>query len=154
MLNQFLAKGLRDVFLGGNWTTVNIKETIEDIDWQQANKKIDDLHSIAELLFHINYFIVAVLNVLRNEGLNAHDKFSFDQPAMQFEQDWKELIKVTLNNATSCAEEIENLDNTILEATFVDVKYGSYLRNISGIIEHTHYHLGQISLIKKILSNN
>jgi len=30
-------------------------------------------------------------------------------------------------------------------------KYGNYFRNIVGVIEHIHYHLGQIVLIKKIL---
>ncbi len=34
---------------------------------------------------------------------------------------------------------------------FADKKYGSYYRNLQGIIEHTHYHLGQIVLIKKML---
>jgi hypothetical protein len=31
----------------------------------------------------------------------------------------------------------------------VEEKYGSVLRNIMGVIEHTHYHLGQIVLLKK-----
>ncbi|HAI83731.1 MAG TPA: DUF1572 domain-containing protein, partial [Chitinophagaceae bacterium] len=30
---------------------------------------------------------------------------------------------------------------------------GTYYRNILGLIEHTHYHLGQIALIKKIIRN-
>jgi hypothetical protein len=39
-----------------------------------------------------------------------------------------------------------------LEEVFDDKKYGNYYRNITGIIEHNHYHLGQIVLIKKIIS--
>ncbi|MGJ8593340.1 MAG: hypothetical protein ACSHXF_12375 [Aquaticitalea sp.] len=38
-----------------------------------------------------------------------------------------------------------------LNAVFVDAKYGTYLRNIDGMIEHSYYHLGQIVLIKKLL---
>ena len=30
--------------------------------------------------------------------------------------------------------------------------HGNYYRNLHSIIEHTYYHLGQISLIKKILN--
>jgi hypothetical protein len=37
---------------------------------------------------------------------------------------------------------------------FVDEKYGTYLRNIEAMIEHSYYHLGQIVLIRKILSGN
>ena len=39
-----------------------------------------------------------------------------------------------------------------LKENFVDEKYGSYLRNIDGMIEHCYYHLGQIVLIKKIIT--
>lgn len=34
---------------------------------------------------------------------------------------------------------------------FIDEKYGNYLRNIEGVTEHCYYHLGQISLIQKII---
>ena len=39
-----------------------------------------------------------------------------------------------------------------LDENFVDEKYGNYTRNIDGMIEHSYYHLGQISLIKKIIN--
>ena len=38
-----------------------------------------------------------------------------------------------------------------LEEIFVNEKYGTYKRNIEGMIEHCYYHLGQISLIKKMI---
>ena len=34
-----------------------------------------------------------------------------------------------------------------------DPKYGSWYRNIHGIIEHAHYHLGQIVLLKKLIGD-
>jgi len=43
------------------------------------------------------------------------------------------------------------LPESKLSETFLDEKYGNYYRNIHGIIEHTHYHLAQIVLIKKLL---
>ena len=49
---------------------------------------------------------------------------------------------------------IEKMDDDVLEKTFVDQKYRTYIRNLFGIIEHTHYHLGQISLIKKLIRNS
>ena len=45
------------------------------------------------------------------------------------------------------------MPNDKLEEIFVDEKYGTYRRNIEGIIEHSYYHLGQISLIKKMILN-
>ena len=46
---------------------------------------------------------------------------------------------------------IKQLPDEKLQEDFVDKKYGSYYRNIHGIIEHTHYHLGQIGMLKKII---
>jgi hypothetical protein len=55
-------------------------------------------------------------------------------------------------NAALFADKVEQLDTEIFDQPFFDEKYGSYLRNIEGIIEHCYYHLGQIVLIKKIIS--
>jgi len=46
---------------------------------------------------------------------------------------------------------IEQLPESQLWVTFSQEKYGNYYRNLHGIIEHIHYHLGQIVLIKKII---
>ena len=40
-----------------------------------------------------------------------------------------------------------------LDEPFVKEQYGSCRRNIEGMIEYCYYHLGQISLIKKLLSS-
>ena len=45
---------------------------------------------------------------------------------------------------------IAQLPDSRLEAIFVEEKYGTWFRNIHGLIEHTHYHLGQIAIIKKM----
>ena len=44
------------------------------------------------------------------------------------------------------------MPDTKLEEPFVDEKYGTYLRNIEAVIEHSYYHLGQISLIRKLIT--
>ena len=49
---------------------------------------------------------------------------------------------------------IEQLADEKLDSSFVDEKYGTYQRNIEGMIEHSYYHLGQIVLIKKVLMND
>lgn len=38
-----------------------------------------------------------------------------------------------------------------LKEAFVEEKYGTYQRNLEGMIEHSYYHLGQIVLIKELL---
>ncbi|MBC9934477.1 DUF1572 domain-containing protein [Chitinophaga qingshengii] len=147
---QQLAKHFRDVHFGGNWTSVNLKDTLADINWQQATTKVQDLNTIAVLVFHVNYYVSAVLKVLQGGPLVASDKFSFDLPPVTSEEDWQRLVSKTLTEAEVFAGLIEKLEEQQLSEDFIEGKYGTWYRNIAGIIEHTHYHLGQISLVKKM----
>ena len=151
-LTSQIAKHLRDVYFGNNWTAVNMKETLANINWQQATTKLDSLNTIAALVFHINYYVRAVLGVLEGKGLTASDKFSFNLHAINSEDDWQALLSDTFTCAETLASQIARLDETTLSEVFAAPQYGDYYRNLHGVIEHTHYHLGQICLIKKILN--
>lgn len=146
-----IAKHLRDVYFGNNWTAVNLKNTVADINWQQATTKVQNFNTIAVLVYHTNYFIDVVLQVLQGEPLNAHDKYSFDLPPVESQQDWENLLNKTWTEAERLACLTEQLPESKLDEVFIHEKYGNYLRNLFGIIEHTHYHLGQITLIKKMI---
>jgi uncharacterized damage-inducible protein DinB len=148
---QQLAKHCRDVHFGGNWTFVNLKDTLADITWQEATSQYQDSNTIATLLFHINYYINPVARVLQGEPLNASDKFSFDCPTITSQEEWEHLIQKALDEAEQFANEIEKMEESKLFEVFSEEKYGNYFRNLLGIIEHTHYHLGQIALIKKMI---
>ena len=150
-ITKQIAKHLRDVHTGGNWTTSNMKEILGDVTWQEATVKVYSLNTIAALTFHINYFIDAVLKVLQGEPLTAKDKYSFDCPPIQSQEDWDILVGKVLTDAETFAGLIEQLPDEKLGEDFMDNKYGNYYRNLQGIIEHTHYHLGQIAVIKKIV---
>jgi hypothetical protein len=147
-----IAKHFRDVHFGGNWTSVNLQDSLKNVTWQQASTKLYSFNSIAALVYHINYYVKAVSKVLQGEPLTAHDKYSFDLPPIDSQETWQKLIYTLLADAENFAGLIEKLPDTKLQDVFVEEKYGTYYRNLHGIIEHTHYHLGQIVLIKKLLS--
>ncbi|MDP4262403.1 MAG: DUF1572 domain-containing protein [Bacteroidota bacterium] len=151
-LTEQIAKHFRQVYFGGNWSSVNLKETLADVGWQQATTKVYSFNTIATLVYHTNYYVNEVLKVLKGEPLNAHDKFSFDHPPIESREDWNNLLDKTWDDAENFAALIEQLPESKLWVSFADEKYGNYYRNIHGIIEHTHYHLGQIVLIKKLAS--
>lgn len=150
-LTAQIAKHFREIHFGGNWTSVNIKDTLADITWQQATTEVYSFNTIAALVYHMNYFVNAVIKVLRGKPLDAHDKYSFDHPPIQSQEDWEKLLDKTWTDAENIASLIEQLPEIRLWEIFADEKYGNYYSNIHGIIEHNHYHLGQIVLIKKIL---
>lgn len=150
-LIKHVAKQVRDVYFGGNWTVTNLQETLKDVTWQQATTKIQDLNSIATLVYHINYFVIGVSNVLRGQPLTIKDKYSFNHPLINSEADWLTFKNSVIEDGKAFADLIEQLDDIILLQDFVDPQYGNYYRNLHGIIEHFHYHLGQIVILKKMI---
>jgi len=148
---QQLAQQLRQVHEGGNWTAVNVKEVLADVSWQEAVTNVPGFHSIAVLTYHIHYFVNAVIPVFEGGELNAHDKFSFDAPSITPQPEWDELRERVLMRAAHLAQLIEALPAGQLTQPFWNEKYGTYHRNILGIIEHTHYHLGQIVVLKRLV---
>lgn len=146
-----LAKHLRDVHFGGNWCTVDLKSTLSGIDWKDANKSVHSLHSIAALAFHVFYYTDVIITVLEENKLEGKDELSWITPAIQSQEDWTGLLNNAWEKAEKAARLIEQLPDEKLVQDFVDPKYGTNYRNMAGIIEHMHYHLGQMVVIRKLL---
>ncbi|HQQ93772.1 MAG TPA: DUF1572 domain-containing protein [Bacteroidia bacterium] len=146
-----LAKHLREVHFGGNWTSSNFRDQLKGLHWQKALKSVYGLNSIALLFFHSTYYVRVLAEVLNGKKLEAKDEWSFQLPDIASEKDWENLVQSAWANAEEAAAMLEKMDDARLAEDFTDKKYGSYFRNISGTVEHLHYHLGQIVLIRKIL---
>ncbi|WP_067149456.1 DinB family protein [Pseudotamlana agarivorans] len=153
-LNEYLTNRLKEIFTEGKWVVgTNFKEQIYDLDWNKAIQKVEDFNTIADLTFHLHYYIAGVTKVLEGGTLDIKDKFSFDSPPIKSEQDWRNLVKRFCSDSEKFINLVENMTDEKLKDNFVDEKYGTYYRNIDAMIEHTYYHLGQIILIKKRLKN-
>jgi len=150
-LTQQIAKQVRDFYFGGNWTGVNLKDSLEGISWKESITKVHSFNTIEALVFHMNYYVNALIKVLEGTPLEAHDQFSFDRSPIVSGEDWEKLKTKTWQEAEQFAALIEQLPEQKLSENLPGNKYGTWLRNIEGAVEHCHYHLGQIVLIKKIL---
>ncbi len=151
-MNKYLAKRLREVLLDGKWiANTNFKEQITNTSWQQAIQRVENLNNIALLTFHINYYFKGLLNVFEGRALEVKDKYSLDLPEIKSEKDWNNLVIEFVSNAEKFIHHVEIMDDNLLSQPFVKEEYGSYLRNIEAQIEHSYYHLGQVSLIKKLI---
>ncbi|MGB0930477.1 MAG: DUF1572 domain-containing protein [Chitinophagales bacterium] len=147
-----LANRFREVLLSGKWiANTNYKDQLSKVDWKQATQKIGNLNTLAALAYHINYYTAGIVNVFEGGGLEIRDKYSFDLPPIESQEDWDKLLKDMWNNAEQFAKHVELLPDEKLEEAFVNEKYGTYRRNIEGVIEHCYYHLGQIVLIGKMI---
>ena len=149
-----IAKRFREVILNGSWVAnTNYKHQLADLNWEIATAKVGTLNTIAVLAQHIHYYINGIKNVLEGGSLDIKDKYSFDFEAIQSQSQWESFLTRFWNDAEAFASLVVLMPEEKLKEVFVDAKYGSYQRNIDGMIEHSYYHLGQIVLLKKILVN-
>lgn len=150
--NTDLAHRLNEVLLNGFWiANTNFKSQLESVTWVQATQKIGTLNTIAALTYHVNYYLAGLLNVFNGGELGIRDQYSFDVPPMESEIQWKNFIAEFIMNSEKFVKAVSQMPEAKLDKIFVDEKYGTYLRNIEGVIEHSYYHLGQVSLLKKLI---
>lgn len=147
-----LAKRFREVILDGTWiANTNFKDQLTQTGWQLSRRKVQDLNTIADLAQHIHYYIKGINQVFRGGDLEISDRYSFDFPPMTSEAQWDTFLESFWEDAHTFSGLVEKLPDAMLRETFVKVEYGTYLRNIEGMIEHCYYHLGQVVLIRKLL---
>ena len=145
-----LSLRLKELFIDGKWiANTNYTQILADVTWEEAIHKIDSFNTIADLTFHINYYLEGIIQVFQGGTLDIRDQFSFDTPILKNEKDWNTLRSRLHTNANKFIQEVSQLSENQLEKPFTDEKYGSYSRNIEAVLEHSYYHLGQISLLKK-----
>jgi len=148
------AKRLREVILNGTWiANTNYKDELSGLSWEIAIAKINSLNTIAVLAQHIHYYIDGIKNAIKDGRLDIQDKYSFDFPPIQSQDEWESFLTKFWSDTEEFTLLIEQMSDEKLKQVFIDEKYGTYQRNIDGMIEHSYYHLGQIVLIKKILLN-
>ena len=148
-----IANRFREIILNGTWVAnTNYKHQLENLDWKIAVTPIKNLNTISVLAQHIHYYINGLNIVFKGGPLDIKDKFSFDFPAINSQEEWQNFLTKFWNNTEEFASLVEKMPDEKLDQAFIDEKYGTYKRNIEAMIEHSYYHLGQIVLIKKLLT--
>ena len=150
-VSKLIAKHLREVYFGKNWTWSDLKEHLDDVTWKEATHKIEGFNTIAVLTYHISYFVKVASAFLDSGVVEGNDKLSFNAPPIHSEEDWQQLLHTIYADVETFAQKIELLPDERLFEVFGEEKYGNYYRNLTGIIEHTYYHLGQIVILKKLI---
>jgi uncharacterized damage-inducible protein DinB len=148
-----IAARFREVILNGTWiANTNYKHQLAGLDWQTATAQSESLNTIAALAQHIHYYISGIAAVFKGGSLDIRDRYSFDFPPILSQSAWEDFLTRFWNDAEEFASLVEQMPEEALGSAFVDEKYGTYQRNIDAMIEHSYYHLGQIVMLKKILT--
>ncbi len=145
-----IAQHLTDVHLGNNWTSVAIADTIRDSNWEEAFAPVPfSPNTIASLLNHIAYWngIVAQRGRGITPEIAGHNGFAINEASPEH---WEALKNGLFRSAEELAEVIRRFDEDKLEALILPGHSSAY-KNFQGQVEHAHYHLGQVVMIKKYL---
>jgi hypothetical protein len=147
-----LARHIREIHFGDNWTDSAMQDVLKDITWQQAiSKPIPSANSIAELVFHMNFYLDYVHRNFKNEFLTFEQADTFNAPMLQSEADWQKLLQKTWADAEAFAQTVEQIPVEQMHIV-IPPRNNSFYKNTHGVVEHNHYHLGQIVLLKKMVT--
>jgi uncharacterized damage-inducible protein DinB len=129
---------------------------VEDISADLANKRVAGFpHSIADLIFHMNFWMNYELQRIRREKPNYPEHNSESFPSSP--QDWDHLkrdfswfLSEFAKLAVSPDKEMKRQLESIHEA---DKKVSGTVESVLWqMVAHNSYHLGQIALIRRSLN--
>jgi hypothetical protein len=147
-LLKHIAQHVLDVHEGDNWTEVNIKNTLQDVSFEQALLVTPvSPNSIAMLVHHLAFYNEVVLQRLLGSFPPIPPSNGFDAPIVSSESQWQDLQQKLFISAHALAEGILQFpEDRLFDITAAG--YNTAYKNLHGIAEHAHYHLGQIVILK------
>ena len=150
-LTKQIAQHIIEVFEGGNWTEVNIKDTLEEVDYKEASTVTrSSNNTIAALVNHLSFYNDIAMQRLsgNNPVINASNGLDVDE--IKNEDDWIKMKEHSMESAHQLAFAVRKFpEEKIFELSPNGV--ATYYKTLHGIVEHAHYHLGQIVLLKKLI---
>lgn len=145
---EAIAQHFYEVNYGNNWTDACVKDALKDVSWEQASKQIGGANTIALLLYHMDFYNMVVYD--RLAGIKRH--FEHEESLrsdMTGEDDWQQMQRIYFGNVDKIHKAILAFDEaSLFEKKTANTPY----KNLHGMVEHIHYHLGQINILKKIIA--
>ncbi len=150
-ITELIAQHIIEVHEGGNWTEVNIKDTLEDISYEEAIFVTKaSSNSIAALLHHLSFYNEIVLERLMGINPEINDTNGFDVPPIINKNNWQQLKERNIQSAYKLAKLVEQFpEDKLFHLTITGSS--THYKMLQGIVEHAHYHLGQMVLLKKLV---
>ena len=152
-ITSLIAQHLIDVHEGNNWTEVDMTTTLKDVTLQEAITRTPaSPNTIASLLHHITFWNRVMVQRAQGTAVQINDANGYDHPPLNTEADWQNLKSDNIQSAHELATAIRQFDEAKLLEPILP-NYSTAYKNLQGSVEHVHYHLGQIVILKKLIRN-
>src|SRR5664279_1330861 len=107
---DLIAQHLIEVHEGENWTEVNIKDTLADVDHMEAVVVTTASHNtIAALVHHLSYYNDVVMQRLSGIDPVINESNGFDMAVLRNEGDWIKMKERNLQSARQLASMVREL---------------------------------------------
>jgi len=146
-----LKKLLNDHFDGSPWLDVNIMDTLKDLTSSQAAKKIDHLNTIWQIVNHVIAWRETNLQRLKSQLPPAPANNFFEEIKDTSEKEWRTTLNKLERSQYNILFFISSSKDSMLEKIYTPNDF-TYYEHLQGILQHDAYHLGQIILLKKLIS--
>ena len=150
-ITESIAQHITEVHEGGNWTDVNIKDALADVSFKEAATVTKaSNNTIAALVHHISFYNDLVMQRLSGANPVINEANGFDVPSIKNEDDWTKIKERNLQSAQQLANSVLQFEEkNIFKLT--PTGFTTHYKTLHGNVEHAHYHLGQIVLLKKLI---
>lgn len=149
---EFLADQIRRAYAGDAWHGPSVLEALNGIDAKSAAaRKIPGVHTIWELVLHLNAWSSVFLRRLRGESVSSSLPPSEDFPTIQdhSESAWSDTLGEFKKIHEAVVSEAAQMSASRVLETVPGADY-SFGFMLSGIAQHLVYHAGQIRMLQKL----
>ena len=150
---SYLIEMYTRAYKGDPWFGRSIKKILAEINAEMASEKLNDQHSILELLYHMIIWREFTISRLKPEKNKTSRYFSVNNWQKLDHNDltlWEKGLHQLEITQERLIDLLKNINEEKLTEQVAERKYDfRYLLN--GILQHDIYHLGQIAYIKKMI---
>lgn len=152
-ITDLIAQHILEVHEGNNWTEVDLTDTLQGISVGHAQQILQaSPNTIAALLHHITYWNRVMVQRTVGVSVILPETNGYDVSILKTEKDWRLLKEDNLRSAHELANAIRNFDEEKLLEPIIP-GYPTAYKNLQGSVEHVHYHLGQMVILKKLIES-
>ena len=139
------------LYEGEPWIDINTKSTLSKISAARASARVlEKCNTIWEIVNHIINWRMVVLQRIKEIHVVTPDNNFFEPVIDTSESAWKNTLERLKDSQQQWITFLKTFKESDFEKLYQN-KYMSYYEHIQGIIQHDAYHLGQITLLSKII---
>lgn len=149
-----IADQLRQAFVGDPWLGPSLGSILKSVTAEQACCRLSPgTHTIEELVAHIDFYVTRAAEAVSGSAMPRLYGGYTDWPEVVEDggDAWPAAVAGLIEHAEELAAKIEAMDDSQLSEVVSGRGYHYYFL-LHGVVQHSVYHGGQITLISRALA--